>query len=123
LTRALKDKKNPVVNQAAWALGRLGSPDAVPALIEAVVTTHRDRIQTGGGPGAITSGFSPTGGNSLQAGGRVQLIEMDLPNRQVLQALTALTPDGVNFGYDEQAWKNWYAQQQSEPGFDLRRDK
>ena len=122
LSRALKDKDNQVVNQAAWALGRLGAPEAIPALIEAITTKHRFQVQPGGGPGSINTGFSPTGGNALQAGGRPRIIEKELPNRHVLQALTLLTPDGINFSYDRQAWKNWFAHQQIEPGANLRRD-
>jgi hypothetical protein len=122
LTRMLRDKDNRVVNQAAWALGRLGEPAAIPDLIEAVTTKHRFQVQTGGGPGAINTGFSSTGGNALQAGGGPKLIEQEIANRQVLQALTALTPDGVNFAYDRQSWKDWYARRQFEPGVNLRRD-
>ncbi|MHB8969459.1 MAG: HEAT repeat domain-containing protein [Pirellulaceae bacterium] len=122
LSRALKDKNNDVVNQAAWALGRLGDPTAIGALIEAVVTKHRFKVQTGSGPGGISGNFSPQGGGGLQAGGSVKLIEKEFQNRQVLTALTTLVPAGVNFGYDKQAWKDWYAQQQISPGTNLRRD-
>ena len=122
LTRMLRDKDNQVVNQAAWALGQLGQPEAIPDLIDAVTTRHRFQVQTGGGAGAINAGFSSTGGNSLQTGGGPKVIEREVANRQVLQALTSLTPDGVNFAYDRQAWKDWYARRQFEPHVNLRRD-
>ncbi len=123
LTHMLKNKDNNVVNQAGWALGRLGDPAAIPALIDAVVTKHRFKIQTGSGPGGITGGFSPQSGGGMQAGGGVKIIEKELQNRQVLSALTALVPSGVNFAYDIVAWKNWYARQQLlAPGTNLRRD-
>jgi len=123
LCHMLKNKDNLVVNQAGWALGRLGDPAAIPALIDAVVTTHRFKVQTGPGAGGITGGFSPQGGGGLQTGGGVKIIEKDFQNRQVLSALTALVPNGVNFAYDKPAWKNWYAhQQQLAPGSSLRRD-
>lgn len=122
LTRWLKDKDNQVVNQAAWVLGRLGDPAAIPALINAVVTKHRFQVQTGGGPGGITGGFSPQAGGGLQAGGGIKIVEQELQNRQVLTALTSLTPPGVNFGYDQAAWKNWYALQQLPRQGNLRRD-
>jgi hypothetical protein len=124
LSRLLKDKDNKVVNEAGWALGRLGDPAAVPALIEAVVTKHRYRVQMGGGPGGVSGGFSPQGGGGLQAGGKTVLIEKELQNRQVLTALTSLVPAGVNFAYDKAAWKNWLASlQQNAPGTNLRRDQ
>ncbi|MHB8867060.1 MAG: HEAT repeat domain-containing protein [Pirellulaceae bacterium] len=122
LSRALKDKDNNVVNQAAWALGRLGDPSAVPALIEAIVTKHRFKVQTGSGPGGISGSFSPQGGGGLQAGGGVKIIENELQNRQVLGALTTLVGPGVNFGYDKQGWKDWYARRNLASGVNLRRD-
>jgi hypothetical protein len=122
LSRALQDKNNDVVNQAAWALGRLGDPTAIGALIEAVVTKHRFKVQSGSGPGGISGSFSPQGGGGLQAGGGAKLIEKEFQNRQVLGALTALVSVGVNFAYDKQAWKDWYAQRQLSPGANLRRD-
>jgi hypothetical protein len=120
LCRTLKDKDNRVVNEAAWALGRLGAPEAIPALIEAITTKHRRLVAPGGGAGSINTGFSPTGGNALQAGGRPQVVETEYRNEHVLQALALLTP--VNFGYNRQAWKDWYARQRIEPGVNLRRD-
>jgi len=121
--KLLKDKDNRVVNQAAWALGRLGDPAAIPPLIDALVTKHRYKVQTGSGPGGISGGFSPQGGGGLQAGGGVKLVEQEHQNRQALSALTSLVPPGVNFAYDEFAWKNWYSMQQmNAPGTNLRRD-
>lgn len=121
LTRSLKDNENHVVNVAAWALGRLGDPAAIPALIDAVVTKHKRTVFPGGAPGGINAGMG-AGGGGLQMGGRPVRIEETKKNPQVLSALTALTPDGVNFGYNELAWKNWWAQQQTVPGYNLRRD-
>ena len=105
------------VNQAAWALGRLGDPEAIPALIDAIVTKHKFPVYPGGAPGSINAG---SGG--LQMGGRPKIMECEFQNRQVLAALTALTPDGINFGYSEQAWKDWWARQQTPAGVNLRRD-
>ncbi len=123
LSRALGDKDNKVVNHAGWALGRLGSPAAVGPLIDAVTTKHKFKI-TGGNPGSMNAGFSSTGGMQFSPGGqRPRIIERELQNRQVLSALTALTPQGVNFGYNKQAWKNWLAQQHYDPGINLRRDQ
>jgi HEAT repeat protein len=122
LTHGLQNKDNDLVNQAAWALGQLGDPAAIPALIDAVVTKHRFKVTTGSGPGGISGGFTPQGGGGLQAGGGVKVIEKELSNRQVLTALVSLVPEGVNFAYDKPAWKNWYARRQLAPGVNLRRD-
>ncbi len=122
LSKALLDKDNQVVNQAGWALGKLGAPSAIPALLNAVVTKHRFKI-VGGNPGAMSAGFSPTGGMQFSPGGqRPRIVEQDMQNSQVLTALIGLTPPGTNFGYDEPSWKNWWAQQQFDPNVNLRRN-
>ncbi len=123
LTHGLQNKDNDLVNHSAWALGQLGDPAAIPALIDAVVTKHRFKVTTGNGPGGISGGFSPQGGGGLQAGGSTKIIEKELPNRQVLNALVTLVPEGVNFAYDKQAWKDWYARKQLAPNVNLRRDQ
>ncbi len=122
LTRGLGDKNNQVVNQSGWALGKLGDPSAIPALINAVTTTHKFKIVSGN-PGATSAGFSPTGGMSFSPGGqRPRIVEQEFQNRQVLTSLTMLVPQGVNFAYDKPAWKNWWAQQQYDTSVNLRRD-
>lgn len=121
LSKGLKDKSNTVINQSAWALGQLGAPEAIPALINAVTTKHRVQV-AGGNPNQMAAGFSNIGGNGFNTGGRAKFAEHEVRNQQVLNALTELTPDGVNFGYDKQRWKNWFAFVQSPPGIDLRRD-
>jgi hypothetical protein len=120
-TRALKNKDNQVVNQAAWALGRLGDPAAIPDLINAVVTKHKFQISSGGAPGSMNASFG-SGGTSFQPAGRPRIVEQFLKNQQVLVALRSLVPDGVNFGYNRQAWKDWWAREQLFPNFNLRRD-
>ncbi len=120
LSRSLKDKNNQIVNDAAWALGKLNDPAAIPALIEAVVTTHKTKVYPGGAPGGINAGMGSNGGG-LTMGGRPKIIEHDVQNRQVLGALTSLVPEGVNFAYNKLAWKNWWALEQAVPGVNLRR--
>ncbi len=121
LTRSLRDKNNQVVNEAAWALGKLDDPDAIPALIDAVVTKHKFKIYPGGAPGGINAGMGSNGGG-LQMGGRPKIIEREMQNRHVLSALTSLVSEGVNFAFNQQAWKDWWAQQQVSAGVNLRRD-
>jgi len=121
LSSALQSKDNGVVNRAGWALGRLGDPAAIPALIDAVTTTHKIKVYPGGGPGSINTSMG-SGGSGLSMGGRPKVIEQTARNRHVLSALTSLTPEGVNFSYNERAWRNWWAQQHVVPGVNLRRN-
>ena len=127
---ALRSKSNLSVNRAAAVLGALGDPSAVSPLIDALVTTHMRFI-----PGSSRSTFSfirPTSGSptnfaSTPATGAFPLVgmpvgpQMSMPrapqliperhtNQQVLDALVRLTK-GTSFGFNQAAWRNWFAHQ------------
>jgi hypothetical protein len=123
--QALKSGDNIIVNRAGEALGVIGDPEAMSPLIDALVTTHKYTVQpSGGGPGDITAGFSPSGGGGgLQMGGnKPQIIERDRENLRVLRALTTLS-GGQNFDYDELAWRHWFVDQQMRQHANARRDE
>lgn len=119
--KALKSKDNQTVNVAADALGRIGNPEAISPLIDALVTTHRLQISGGGNIGAS---FSPNGGAGLSAGGPT-FVDEDVNNPEVRRALMALS-HGQDFEYDEKAWSNWYVNERMikrQPLIDPRRDQ
>jgi len=120
LTRMLHDKDNQVVNRAARVIGRLDNPKAVPRLIDALVTKHRFKLSSGGGNG-YNVGFGP-GGSGMSTGGSTKVVEKPLQNKDVLDALTRLAPAGINYRYDQQAWKNWYSRRELVGVTTLRRD-
>lgn len=121
--QALSNENNAIVNRAARALRELKSEHAVAALINSVVTSHRrtvaprtvgnTNVSFGSGPGGSPGGLSVGGG-----GPRVAVI--DVPNQAVVDALESIT--GVNLGFDEAAWRRWYAGQTKRVPIDLRRD-
>jgi len=123
--KLLKSKHNRKVNQAALCLGVLRDPAATLPLINALVTEHKFILQSpGGSTGQMNVGFGsgPSGGgNTFGAGGRPQIIEKQLRNEGVLNALVAIYP-GINFGYDIEAWKRWYVDKDRPTVLDLRRD-
>ncbi len=118
---ALKSKDNAQVNRAALALGRLGDPEAVRPLINALVTKHRFLVQNGSGSGQIGAAFGNVGPGGLSVGGKPKLIEKELRNGAVLAALSGLTP--VNFGYSEDDWNAWYTAENTPKVVTLRRDE
>jgi hypothetical protein len=121
----LKSLDNLKVNRAALCLGALRSRESAIPLIEALQTEHKFKIQTGGGPGQMNLGFgggSGGSGNTFGAGGRPKIITRTLNNEGALNALVSIFP-GINFGYDEQAWKKWYVEQHRPPVTSLRRDE
>jgi hypothetical protein len=126
LTKELESKDNRRVRLAAIGLGRMDNPSAIPALIDALVTTHKYKIiRRGGNMGASFSrpggGINPGGG--LMAGGRgVEIVSRDHQNREVLDALVSLA-EGANFHYSEESWRNWYARLNTPPNINLRRSQ
>jgi len=121
---ALKSKDNIEVNRAALALREVGDKDAIPALLDALVTEHKYVINTGN-PGQMTSTFNPRGGGGggglTFGGGGPKIIKRDLQNKAVRDALIVLT-EGQNFGYEVEDWKRWYASSQRASTLDARRD-
>jgi len=118
----LKSKDNRIVNRAAQALGRMRDPSAIGPLIDALITTHKFKVQGdpnrhsysfGGAPSSGPPGFS-FGGNGPK------IYTQHIPNEAVREALQKLT--GKDFNFDKQAWKYWFAaQKRPEAGFDGRR--
>lgn len=132
LVKALKSPENQVVRHAAAALGLIGDHQAIPYLIDALVTTHRYKVQqsvpstsvtsNGGNPqfgGAsglsavdaarMTGQYSPYGytvRDQLPRLTQTVTVKRDQQNWECLQALEAMTSQ--NFGYDERSWKLWY---------------
>ncbi len=121
--KALGDKNNVVVNRAAVGIARLKDEESIPQLIDALVTNHKFIVTTGGGNMGASFGGGPgaggLGGLSAGGGGPKQ-IERDLQNENVHQALIALT-GGTNYGFDKEAWRQWYAESKVPKEIDLRR--
>ena len=138
--RELKNKLNVTVCRAAAALERVGDESVIPALIEALVTTHHYKVQVpdqsstysfrsdgGAATGTDQLGLTPEM-QALVASGqayvqvarpipkrmRQVVIARDHQNAEVLTALQKLT--GQSFGYDERSWKLWLAAQKSGVG-------
>ncbi len=110
--RWLKDSNPLRVNRAAIALAYLDERTAIEPLIEALVTVHDAVIRTGGSSDAVSTSFSHDsaagGGSSFVAGARTEVVRQMVQNQDVLAALTRLTR-GPSFGFNQEAWRNWYA--------------
>jgi hypothetical protein len=129
----LRDEKSmpKAINRAAVALGQLKDPIATPALIDALVTTHEVVIQPGqqggGGLGPLSSSFgsdpsNPASGGFSAGSAKPVKTKQTVQNQQVLAALNNLHP-GINFAFDEPAWKKWYEQTHEPPKVNLRRSE
>jgi HEAT repeat protein len=113
-------EENVAINQIARVLATLKSPEAIPVLIDVLVTRHKKAVSLGGG---LNPTFSSGGGGGLSLGNASRTIVGDVENPAVRDALVALS-GGANFGFDPAAWRRWYEEQYQPlpPTFDLRRD-
>jgi len=126
---ALQSKDNYVVNRAAVGLESIGHVAAVPALIDALWTTHKYRYDDGRSPDTMTSTFDPTGqnpgglgggGTFTAGGGGPKIVIRTLRNPEVLDALIGLTKE--NFDFDQRQWKHWLASRKRTESINARRD-
>jgi hypothetical protein len=118
--RALKSEDNEIVNRAGIALREIGDVEALSPLIDALVTTHKYLIDDGQS-GRLNAGMV-NGGGGFSAGGKgPQIVRRDRENREVLQALVKLSGKH-DFGFDEQAWRSWFINEQSSDRIRTRRD-
>ena len=119
----LRAKDNPTVNLAGFALGRMKDPSSVGPLIDALVTIHKFKIPKAGGDNAMSTTFgggAGAKGTGMSMGGGPTIISKQFANQAVLDALTAIT--GVNFVFDQAAWRHWRAAQKPPQQIDGRRD-
>jgi len=118
---ALKDNLNRKVLRSAIALAQLQDKTAISPLIDALITTHPDVIDTGE---FTTAGFG-NGGSTLAKGDGLMTKVTYAHNQPVLDALSKLT--GADFGFDKRAWRIWYSQEKiardaAQPTINARRD-
>ena len=131
--KALQSKDNRLVNRAGLGLSYVGDKSVIGPLIDALVTRHTFIIQKNRGrPGSTNATFqrpgsfgstsgNGLGGGGLSVGGKAKRVTKDLFNQEVHAALVAIT-DGVDFSYDEKAWKHWLALQKKQNALNGRRD-
>jgi HEAT repeat protein len=122
-TKGLQDSNNLTVNRAAEGLAAMEDPESVPALIDALVTKHRFQVQPAGGAFNPVFNNGPGGGlGGLNMGGnKPKIIEREIPNESVRDALVKLT--GVNHGFDQQAWRGWQVRRDLPQSNQLRRSE
>jgi hypothetical protein len=118
--RALRNSDNAIVNRAAAALETIGSRDAIGPLIGALVTKHKSVVGQGP-PDQQSIMFTPSGGTAMNyGGGGAKIVTQEVENTAVLAALSKLS--GVNFGFDQAAWRRWLASEAKAHPVDVRRD-
>ena len=113
----LSSNDNKLVNRAAQALTWFPDPERSIQYIKSLVTTHQ--YESAPGP-EMQVGFGENGGG-LQMGGKKQVRTERRKNPAVLTLVKEVMPE-VDYGYDEQAWLRYIAEQRNQYSGDLRRD-
>ena len=135
--RELRNGANEMVRRAALGLQRVGNEDAIPYLVDALVTTHTYRVWvdapsisvnpngTAAQPqsvlppnidlqlrtGQLPHGVIVNTPNQPPKPKRKMVVKRDHQNAEVLTALQRIT--GKNFGYDERTWRLWWNAEKS----------
>ena len=100
-------------------LEKLGSKAAIPELINALVTVHRETIIEGG-EGQYNVSIDKKGrSGGLTIGTSKKVINNNIRNQSVLRALKRLS--GEDFGFDIDAWQEWYKNQRRVTHYNSRR--
>lgn len=133
----LKSDRNEIIKRAAVGLAKVGDGEAVPKLIDALITTHYYRVKVpdrqntysfaadGSGTVSRSSVLPPEIEAQLRTGQlpygvivlppstpqaqkmKVVTVKRKFRNTEVLAALTKLTRQ--SFGYDKRSWRLWVA--------------
>ena len=140
LMSVLKSDHNTVIRRAAEALGSIGDASAVPALIDALVTKHKQIVTRPGtgsfmgtqtptivdyepvvAPGVVA--FRPVIGYQAQGIGlsapSQEVVTVQVENDEVRHALSQLTKE--DFGFNQPAWRAWLANQRKKEELKNRR--
>lgn len=117
----LKSDKNELINRAGFVIGEIGEFNTVLPLIDALVTEHIVANPLATDPGAMRLEFGD-GGQGFQAGGgQPKQLKITKPNQSVADALRRITR--AENGFDEAAWRQWYAEQHTLIDVQVHRDE
>ncbi|QDT06445.1 hypothetical protein K227x_48550 [Rubripirellula lacrimiformis] len=114
----LRANNRSLVNRAAEALASFPDPELVMTYINALVTTETRQRAAGAG---MNVGFGDNGANGLSTGGKPTQESVAGTNPAVLTLVKMVEPE-VDFGYDEEKWRNYIASKKTRFSGDLRRD-
>lgn len=107
------------VKAAARALAFFPDPELAFEYIPALVTEQKTRTQVGS-PGT-NAAFGNNGAAGLSSGSQIVERTQAIRVPEVLDLLKQIAP-GEDYGYDERAWKQYFANLRNTPLSDLRRD-
>ncbi|MCO8123666.1 hypothetical protein NHH03_18110 [Stieleria sp. TO1_6] len=108
------------VSAALRALNHFPDKELWRQYVDALITTHKQVKQKGAG---MQAGMNNRGGMGLGMGGKAEVVTNHVKNPAALELLKTISEeDGVNFGYDQASWRQYFADKLMGSTGDLRRD-
>ena len=127
LAEGLKFSNRGVVHAAAFAIGEVASANpyirenTIVPLVNSLNTEHDEAIPGALEAGRLSTSFG-TGGTSFRTGGGPLTRKKEFKNQPSLDALRTLFTE-VRFGFDEDAWLDWYIENFTLADIDVRGDE
>ena len=127
LAEGLKFSNRAVVLAAAFAIGEIASNNqnvrehAIVPLVNSLNTEHDEAIPGALEAGRLSTSFG-TGGTSFRTGGGPLTRKKTFQNQPSLDALRSLFTE-ARFGFNEQAWLDWYIENYTLADIDVRGDE
>ncbi len=117
----LNPKTNSISNIRSGLRGLTYFPDPALAMtyVDALVTIKMEVKPPGPG---VSAGFDNTGGGSFSTGSDTKPVPVPYKNTDALTLLKMVEPD-VDYGFNQQAWREHFAQKLTAYRGDLRRDR
>ena len=139
----LKDASNDIVQRAAIVVGKFGDERVIPDLIDALITSHRYKVQVPDTSNQYSFGVSANGTPSMLAPGTISNVPNDIEmlyrlgqlpygydiKSSVPQRMRTVTVKAdlrnsevlsalkqitqKDFGYDQHEWQRWWAVQKA----------
>ncbi len=107
------------VDASARALTFFVDPELAFAYVNALVTEKQSQIQVGSG--GTQAGFGNNGVSGMNYGSKTYTKTDSVRHPAALQLVKTIAP-GVDYGYDEAAWRRYFAALRNPYRADLRRD-
>lgn len=115
----LRSNSPAQVDAAARALTFFIDPELAFAYVDALVTEKQSQVQVGSG--GTEAGFGNSGVSGLTYGSKTYSKTTSVRHPAALELVKSIAP-GSDYGYDEAAWRRYFAAQRNPYREDLRRD-
>jgi len=115
----LKSNSPAQVQAAVRVLADFPEPELAFVYVDALITGQKIRTQIGSG--GTDAGFGNNGVSGLSQGAQIVERTESTRNPEILRILKTIAPD-ADYGFNESAWRNYFASLRNPPRSDLRRD-